>query len=81
MFTVTTPPFALDTMPEFTDVTGDIERTRDPVDRLRLFLNFGGFRFEEHAIELSGSPATAQDLSQGWRGAQVPALADFNGDG
>lgn len=81
IFTVTTPPFALDTMPEFTDVTGDIERTREPIDRLRLYLNFGGFRMEQHDIELSGSPATPMDLSQGWRGGQVPALADFNEDG
>jgi len=81
IFTVTTPPFALDTMPEFTDTTGNIERTRDPIDRLRLYLNHGGFRMEQHDIELTGSPATPADLSQGWRGGQVPALADFDDDG
>ncbi len=79
--TVTTEPFALDTMPEFRDVTGNVQRTRDPRDRLRLLLNQGGFQFEPHEIALTGSAATPDDFSQGWRGAQVPALADFNNDG
>ena len=41
----------------------------------------GGFRFENHEVTLTGSPATPEDLGQGWRGSQVPALADFDEDG
>lgn len=76
---VTTPPFALDKT--WADKTGEVARTRDPRDRLRLLLNFGGFEFREKAVTLSGSAARPDDLSQGWRGGQVPALADFDGDG
>lgn len=79
--TVTTEPFALNTIAEFRDVTGNVQRTRDPRDRLRLLLNQGAFQFEPHEITLTGSAATPNDFSQGWRGAQVPALADFNNDG
>ncbi len=81
LVTVTTEPFALDTMPEFTDQTGGVSRTRDPKDKLRILLNKGGFLFEPQEITITGSAATPNDISQGWRGGQVPALADFNADG
>lgn len=77
--TVTTPPFALNR--NWSDQQGDVERTRDPTDRLRMLLNFGDFRLRPREITLTGSPATPDDLSQGWRGGQIPAIADFNGDG
>jgi|GEM_PF-5271901 len=79
LVTVSTMPFALDQNRD--DVSGEVERTRDPTDKLRILLNFGGLRFEEQQITLTGSPATPDDLSQGWRGGQIPALADFNDDG
>jgi len=77
--TVTTPPFALNR--NWSDQEGDVERTRDPTDRLRMLLNFGDFRLRPREITLTGSPATPDDLSQGWRGGQIPAIGDFNGDG
>jgi hypothetical protein len=77
--TITTMPFALDD--SWDDVTGDIVRTRDPTDKLRMLLNFGGFRLELQELTLTGSAATPDDVSQGWRGGQMPALADFNDDG
>ena len=79
ILTVTTEPFALDAT--WGDETGAVKRTRNPKDKLRLLLNFGGFRLQAQAVTLTGSAATPEDLSQGWRGGQVPALADFNGDG
>jgi FG-GAP-like repeat/ASPIC and UnbV/EF hand len=79
ILTVTTEPFALDAT--WGDETGGVKRTRNPKDKLRLLLNFGGFRLKSQAVTLTGSAATPDDLSQGWRGGQVPALADFNGDG
>lgn len=79
LVTVTTPPFALDET--WDEQTGAVARTREPRDRLRLLLNHGGFRFTDHPLTLHGSAATPEDLSQGWRGGQVPALADFDGDG
>ncbi len=79
ILTVTTEPFALDAT--WADETGGVKRTRNPKDKLRLLLNFGGFRLQAQAVTLTGSAATPDDLSQGWRGGQVPALADFNGDG
>ena len=77
--TVTTEPFALDST--WTDGQGNVTRTRDPKDRLRMLMNFGGFEFNSNEISISGSLATPDDLSQGWRGGQIPALADFNNDG
>jgi len=50
-------------------------------DRLRLLLNYGDFRFREHALDLFGSPKTPTDFGEGWRGSQVAAMADFNDDG
>ena len=79
LVTVTTPPFALDGT--WSDGEGSVQQTRKPTDRLRLLLNFGEFRLQSSDITLAGSAATPDDFSQGWRGAQMPALADFNGDG
>jgi hypothetical protein len=69
LVTVTTPPLKL-------GLNDSLVR-----DRLRFLINRGGFEFESQAIELGGSPATPEDLGQGWRGSQIPALADFNDDG
>ena len=69
LVTVTTPPLKL-------GLNDSLVR-----DRLRFLINRGGFEFESQAIELTGSPATPEDLGQGWRGSQIPALADFNDDG
>ena len=77
--TVTTEPFALDAT--WSDGQGDVQRTRDPRDKLRMLMNFGDFRFQPQEISLTGSQATPNDVSQGWRGGQIPALADFNNDG
>jgi len=67
--TVTTPPLKLGL------------NDADVRDRLRILINNGDFEFQAHPIELSGSAATPDDLGQGWRGSQIPALADFNEDG
>ncbi len=76
---ISTPPFALDET--WNDNDGDVDRTRDPRDRLRILLNRGGFDFEPRAVTLLGSAATPEDFGQGWRGSQIPAMADFDGDG
>jgi Ca2+-binding EF-hand superfamily protein len=52
-------------------------RRRRGEDRLRVFLNRGAFRFEEHGIEIEGG-LTPEHFG---RSAQVPNLADFDGDG
>ncbi len=80
ILTITTPPFALETIP-MGDVTGSVRRTRNPLDKLRLLLNYGNFHLKQQEVVLSGSSATPDDLGQGWRGSQIPALADFNADG
>ncbi|MDZ7789216.1 MAG: FG-GAP-like repeat-containing protein [Xanthomonadales bacterium] len=67
--TVTTPPLKL-------GLNDTIVR-----DQLRILINKGGFEFESHPVELTGSAATPEDLGQDWRGSQIPALADFNDDG
>jgi len=69
VLTVSTPSFTLGE---------DDDTVRD---RLRLLLNYGGFRFREHVLELFGSPKTPTDFGAGWRGSQVAAMADFNEDG
>ena len=79
IITVTTPPFALDAT--WSDGGGEVQRTREPTDKLRMLLNLGEFRLNSQEITLTGSAATPDDLSQGWRGGQIPVLADFNGDG
>jgi len=46
-------------------------------ERLRVFLNEGGFRFREHKITILDSKVSPDAFGRG----QVPVLADFNGDG
>lgn len=79
LLVISTIPFALDAL--WNDQDGTVERTRDPRDRIRILLNQGNFYFEPHEIVISGSAATPNDFSQGWRGGQVPGMADFNNDG
>lgn len=70
--TVITLPFVLSE-----ELTGK----EAPRDRLRLLLNQGDFVFRPHELTLRGSPAAPQDFGQGWRGSQIPVVADFNDDG
>ena len=49
-----------------------------PEDRLDVLINRGGMTFEPHVIEITGSDLTAVSFGDA---AQVPNLADFNGDG
>jgi hypothetical protein len=60
--------------------TGNVQRSRrlTAIDQLLVFLNEGGFRFREHRIEICGSTLTPEQFAGR---AQVPNLADFNGDG
>jgi hypothetical protein len=53
-------------------------RSGDDQDRLRVWLNKGGLRFEPHAIQIRGSKLTCQQFGHA---AVVPNLVDFNGDG
>ena len=53
-------------------------RTRDDQDRLRVWLNKGGLRFEPHTIQIRGSKLTCQQFGHA---AVIPNLVDFNGDG
>ena len=46
-------------------------------EKLRVFLNEGGFRFREHKITILDSKVSLDAFGRG----QVPVLADFNGDG
>jgi len=46
-------------------------------EKLRVFINDGGFKFHPHAIKLLDSKVTMESFGRG----QVPNLADFNGDG
>jgi hypothetical protein len=46
-------------------------------EKLRVFLNEGGFRFREHKITILDSKVSPDAFGRG----QVPVLADFNGDG
>jgi hypothetical protein len=83
---VTTPPFDLEGYPPRDSVCDNMVNFNykpDSLafDKLRVLLNKGGWVFEERSVTINGSPATASDLSQGWRGAQVPALVDLNKDG
>lgn len=84
--TVTTPPFNLEGWPPRDSLCE--EPVNFPLlpdslarDKLRILLNRGGWVFEPVPITLLGSPATPEDFSQGLRGGQIPALADFNNDG
>ena len=46
-------------------------------EKLRVFINDGGFQFHPHTIKLLDSKVTPENFGRG----QVPVLADFNGDG
>lgn len=46
--------------------------------RLRVFINQGGFRFQQHPIHIRESPLTGENIGPF---PQIPNLADFNGDG
>ncbi len=46
-------------------------------EKLRVFINEGGFRFREHKITILDSKVSPDAFGRG----QVPNLADFNGDG
>ncbi|AQQ09100.1 esterase, PHB depolymerase family [Sedimentisphaera cyanobacteriorum] len=70
--TVTTPPFVL---------SKELKGKEQPRDHLRLLLNQGSFVFRSHELTLRNSPATPNDFGQGWRGSQIPVVADFDGDG
>ncbi|GEM_PF-282451 len=72
VLTVTTPPFVL---------AEELKGRQQPRDTLRLLLNDGGFVLRPCKITLKGSPATPEDFGQGWRGSQIPVVADFNDDG
>jgi|GEM_PF-768402 len=47
-------------------------------DRLDLLINRGGMTFEPHTIQITGSDLTAERFGAS---AEIPNLADFNGDG
>jgi catechol 2,3-dioxygenase-like lactoylglutathione lyase family enzyme len=46
-------------------------------EKLRVFINDGGFKFHTHAIKLLDSKVSLESFGRG----QVPVLTDFNGDG
>jgi hypothetical protein len=60
--------------------TGNVDRVarRTAVDQLLVLINEGGFRFREHRVEIRDSKLTPENFDSR---AQVPNLADFNGDG
>jgi hypothetical protein len=60
--------------------TGNVQRSRrlTAIDELVVFLNEGGFRFRAHRVEIRDSKLTPENFDGR---AQVPNLADFNGDG
>ncbi|MCP5538927.1 MAG: VCBS repeat-containing protein [Akkermansiaceae bacterium] len=62
------------------ETTGNVQRSsrRTAIDQLLVLINEGGFRFREHRIEIRGSALTQENFAGR---AQVPNLADFNGDG
>ena len=83
---VTTPPFNLEGWPPRDSMCSnalDFNILQDSLayDKLRILLNKGNWVFEEKRININGSAATPEDLSQGWRGGQIPVLVDFNKDG
>ncbi len=49
-----------------------------PQDRLDLFINRGGMNFKPHTIRITGSDLTPERFGVS---AEIPNLADFNGDG
>ncbi len=46
-------------------------------EKLRVFINDGGFKFHPHTVKLLDSKVSPESFGRG----QVPVLADFNGDG
>jgi len=46
-------------------------------EKLRVFINDGGFKFHQHTVKLLDSKVTPESFGRG----QVPNFADFNGDG
>jgi hypothetical protein len=75
---VVTPPVSLPGVAELR--TGNVERVRaaQAVDQLLILINEGNFRFLPHAVGIRGSTLTPDKFG---RRAQIPNLADFNGDG
>ncbi|MFZ5830835.1 MAG: CRTAC1 family protein [Planctomycetota bacterium] len=59
--------------------TGNVDRVsrRTAVDQLLVLVNEGGFRFREHRVGIRDSKLTPEAFDSR---AQVPNLADFNGD-
>ncbi|MFZ5830833.1 MAG: FG-GAP-like repeat-containing protein [Planctomycetota bacterium] len=47
-------------------------------NRLRVYVNEGGMKFTEHAVDITGSNIRADDMGMK---PEVPNLVDFNGDG
>jgi len=47
-------------------------------NRLRVFINDGGMKFNEHAVTITGSNMRADNMGMK---PEVPNLVDFNGDG
>jgi hypothetical protein len=60
--------------------TGNVQRSRrvTAIDELVVLINEGGFRFRPHRVEIRDSKLTPENFDGR---AQVPNLADFNGDG
>jgi len=60
--------------------TGNVQRSRriTAIDELVVLLNEGGFRFRPHRVEIRDSKLTPENFDGR---AQIPNLADFNGDG
>ena len=60
--------------------TGNVQRSRriTAIDELAVFINEGGFRFRPHRVEIRESNLTPENFAGR---AQVPNLADLNGDG
>lgn len=60
--------------------TGNVQRSRriTAIDELVVLINEGGFRFRPYRVEIRDSKLTPENFAGR---AQVPNLADFNGDG
>jgi hypothetical protein len=60
--------------------TGNVQRSRrlTAIDELVVLINEGGFRFRQHRVAIRDSKLTPENFDGR---AQVPNLADFNGDG
>jgi hypothetical protein len=71
------PPVSL---PDGLGAASNVERVSrlTAVDQLLVLVNEGGFRFRSHAVRIRGSKLTPERFEGR---AQIPNLADFNGDG